>query len=66
VAIGGLAILIVVLGMIYGLCMGSYSALRPPVAADVGSGGRYIQLFASMVKVPALFYLTLLVTFPSL
>jgi len=66
IAAGGLAILIVVLGMIYGLCMGSYSLLKGPSAADVDANARYLQLIASTIKVPALFYLTLLVTFPSL
>ncbi|MEX2316792.1 MAG: hypothetical protein WD669_06550 [Pirellulales bacterium] len=61
----GMAVMIVLLGAIYGLCMGSFSALRDfedPLRADT----RYLQLLATMVKVPALFYLTLFVTFPSL
>lgn len=66
VAAGGMAVLIVVLGMLYGLCMGSYSVLRGPTAADLASTPRYLQLVATTLKVPALFYLTLLVTFPSL
>lgn len=63
---GGLALLIVLLGAVYGLCMGSFSLLKviPPDLVD--PNGRYLQLLASAVKVPALFYLTLLVTFPSL
>ncbi len=63
---GGLGVLIVLLGAIYGLCMGSYSLLKevPPTLLD--PNGRYLQLAATMIKVPALFYLTLLVTFPSL
>lgn len=63
---GTLAVLIVLLGAIYGLCMGSYSLLKeiPPIIND--PNGRYLQLLASMLKVPALFYLTLLVTLPSL
>ena len=65
---GGLAIVIVLLGMIYGLCMGSYSMLKevPEARADDDPYMRYKQLVASAIKVPALFYLTLLVTFPSL
>jgi hypothetical protein len=55
----GLTFLIVVLGMIYGACMGLFAIL--------GEGsGKVIQIPASMLKVPALFLLTLLVTFPSL
>jgi hypothetical protein len=65
---GGLAIVIVLLGMIYGLCMGSYSLLKevPDVLALGDPNMRYKQLLATALKVPALFYLTLLVTFPSL
>ncbi len=55
----GLTAIIVMLGLIYGACMGLFAIL--------GSGsGAWQQIPASMVKVPALFLLTLLVTFPSL
>lgn len=62
----GMVVMIVLLGVIYGLCMGSYSLLKvvPPTVSDPQP--RYMQLVASAVKVPALFYLTLFVTFPSL
>jgi hypothetical protein len=63
---GGLAVLIVLLGAIYGLCMGSYSLLKEVNPSVVDPDGRYMQLLATSIKVPALFYLTLLVTFPSL
>lgn len=65
---GGLAIVIVLLGMIYGLCMGSYSLLKevPEALALSNPNMRYEQLLATALKVPTLFYLTLLVTFPSL
>jgi len=57
--IGPLVIGAVLLGMIYGIFMGLYAlATRTPPSL--------IQLFASAVKVPALFFLTLAVTFPSL
>ncbi len=56
---GGLSLVIVVLGMLYGVCMGGYA-----VFSAEGTGHQ--QLLASMVKVPALFLLTLIVTFPSL
>ncbi len=50
---------LLVLGMVYGLCMGLFSV--------IASGGTsYWQMLATTVKVPALFFLTLLVTFPSL
>jgi hypothetical protein len=49
----------IVLGVIYGIAMGLYAVLtRTPACWE--------QMLASAVKVPALFYLTLLVTFPSL
>ncbi len=49
----------VALGMIYGVCMGLYAvATRTPPS--------FAQLVTSAVKVPALFFLTLVVTFPSL
>ena len=62
----GLAIVVALLGVIYGVCMGSYSVLKevPDIVHD--PYGRYLQLVATMIKVPALFYLTLIVTFPSL
>jgi hypothetical protein len=61
-----LAVVIVALCMIYGLCMGTFSLLKdvPPNIAK--SSDRYMQVFASVVKTPALFFLTLLVTLPSL
>jgi hypothetical protein len=62
---GGLAVMIVLLGAIYGLCMGSFSVLRD-WDDPAESNTRYLQLLATTIKVPALFYLTLLVTFPSL
>jgi hypothetical protein len=59
VAPGRLSLVIVVLGMVYGICMGTFALFRmkEPHAW---------QIVASMVKVPLLFYLTLLVTLPSL
>jgi hypothetical protein len=61
----GMAVMIVLLGMIYGLCMGSYSLLKE-MPENFDPNMRYMQLLATTIKVPALFYLTLLVTFPSL
>jgi hypothetical protein len=51
--------IIIVLGMAYGFCMGMFAVFRL-------RGPSALQLVASMVKVPLLFYLTLLVTLPSL
>ncbi len=59
VPIQPLAGLSILLGMGYGLCMGLYAVATrmPPSVA---------QMLACAVKVPALFFLTLVVTFPSL
>ena len=51
--------------MIYGFCMGSFSLFKE-LASGVPASDRYWQILASTVKVPCLFVLTLLVTFPSL
>jgi hypothetical protein len=59
VAIGGLSIVLVVLAGLYGACMGSFAIFRWGDSA-------VLQWVASIVKVPALFVLTLAVTFPSL
>ena len=54
-----LSLVIVVLAMVYGICMGTFAIFRM-------TGPSAMQLIASMIKVPLLFYLTLLVTLPSL
>ncbi|MBM3496671.1 MAG: hypothetical protein FJX72_20480, partial [Armatimonadetes bacterium] len=59
VPVGGLAVVSVVLGMLYGLCAACFALFKP-------GGPSWMQVVASMVKVPMLFYLTLIVTFPSL
>jgi hypothetical protein len=56
---GGLSVVIVLLGMVQGLCMGCFALFK-------GGGPVYLQMIASAIKVPALFFLTLLVTLPSL
>ncbi len=63
---GVMALMIVLLGIIYGLCMGSFSLLKEVPETLQDTNPWYMQLVATTVKVPALFYLTLLVTFPSL
>ncbi len=55
----GLLVVITILGMFYGLCMGCYGLLK------VG-GPNYWQMLATTIKVPMLFLLTLFITFPSL
>ena len=57
IPLGGVTLVLVLLGMIYGLCMGVFAL----VSAD-----NRMQMIASAVKVPALFVLTLVVTLPSL
>ena len=59
VPIWGLCVLIDALGLLYGLCMGVF---------DLTAGGHdaWKQTVSCMLKVPALFLLTLLVTTPSL
>jgi hypothetical protein len=56
---GRLSLVAIVLSMVYGACMGTF-ALFSARSANV------MQVLASMIKVPALFCLTLLVTLPSL
>jgi hypothetical protein len=56
---GGLLVVVVLLGLVYGMCMGFFGLFRE-------GGPSYEQWIATTVKVPALFFLTLLVTFPSL
>jgi hypothetical protein len=56
---GGLAIVILLLAILYGACMGFYAWFRP-------DGPMPHQALMVIWKVPVLFFLTLLVTFPSL
>ena len=57
---GGMVILIIVLGAFYGVCMACFAMFNRPAADAV------LQMLASAAKIPLLFLLTLLVTFPSL
>lgn len=59
IPLGPFAGLGLVLGVVYGVCMGLFAVLSRPAAC-------YPQLLATAVKVPALFFLTLVVTYPSL
>ena len=56
---GRLSLILVILAMIYGICMGTFALFRV-------TKPHAWQIVASMVKVPLLFFLTLLVTLPSL
>jgi len=62
----GLAVLAVLLAMFYGACMGSFSLLKEVPESLNDPSGRYWQVIASTLKTPALFFLTLVVTLPSL
>lgn len=55
----GISFIAALLGILYGVCMGLFS-ITP------GGDGHPIQIVASMMKVPTLFFATLTVTFPSL
>jgi hypothetical protein len=55
----GISFVIILLGMIYGACMGTFALLRP-------DHPEFMQMAASAVKTPALFLITLVITFPSL
>ena len=59
VSAGGMLFTIIALGVLYGLCMGSFALLQD-------DGGARMQMLSSAIKVPALFLLTLAVTLPSL
>ena len=56
---GGLSVVLVILAMAYGACLGCFSLFK-------GSGASIPQWAATTAKVPLLFALTLLVTLPSL
>lgn len=57
-----LLLIVIVLGGLYGVCMGSFAAFRH----NEPDYEYHLQLLATAIKVPALFLLTLVVTFPSL
>lgn len=59
VPVGGLTVVLILLGLWSGSCVGTFSVVRT-------GGPLFEQLISSTIKVPALFFLTLLVTFPSL
>ena len=59
IPLGGLLLVILLLAMLYGVCMGFFAGFRE-------GGPLWMQWFAGIVKVPLLFFLTVAVTFPSL
>src|SRR2546430_507241 len=62
--LGGLSFVILALGVFYGLCMGVFAVVTRWHTSKAYMG--WEQMLASAVKVPALFFLTLVVTLPSL
>lgn len=65
--LSGLVVVMILLGVVYGLCIGSFNLLHPlDEDAVITMRDAWMQTFASAVKIPLLFCLTLLVTFPSL
>lgn len=64
IPIVGVAVVVIVLAMVYGFCMGIFALVRGVENSEYQQA--LLQTFASMCKVPLLFFLTLVVTFPSL
>src|SRR5215218_649912 len=64
VPLGGLSFVILLLGVFYGLCMGVFAVVTRWHTPKAYMG--WMQMMAAAVKVPALFFLTLVVTLPSL
>ncbi len=60
----GVSVTIIGLAVIYGACMGVFAMVRGAEEAQYAQA--CLQTFASMCKVPLLFVMTLIVTFPSL
>lgn len=60
----GIACIVIILAVIYGFCMGIFSLVRGVENSEYHQA--LMQTFASMCKVPLLFFMTLIVTFPSL
>lgn len=60
----GVSIVVITMAVIYGFCMGIFALVRG--VENSAYTGALLQTFASMCKVPLLFFLTLVVTFPSL
>lgn len=60
----GVSVIVILLAAVYGFCMGIFSLVRGVESSAYQQA--LLQTFASMAKVPLLFLLTLVVTFPSL
>lgn len=64
--VGGLTLVVILLGGICGLCIGSFAVIRTAWSDTGVSQDAIMQMLASVVKLPLLFIFTLLVTLPSL
>jgi hypothetical protein len=64
IPLGGLSFVLLLLGVFYGLCMGAFAIITRWGTPKALMG--WEQAAASAVKVPLLFFLTLVVTLPSL
>lgn len=64
IPIVGISVIVILLAMTYGACMGIFALVRGVENSEYQQA--LLQTFASMSKVPLLFSLTLLITFPSL
>ena len=64
IPIVGISFIVILMAIVYGFCMGIFSLVRGVENNEYHQA--LLQTLASMAKVPLLFCLTLLVTFPSL
>ena len=60
----GVSLVVITMAVIYGFCMGVFSLIHGAESSEYSRA--LLQTFASMTKVPMLYGLTLLITFPSL
>ena len=60
----GVSVVVIAMAVIYGFCMGVFSLIHGAETSEYSRA--LMQTFASMTKVPLLYSLTLIITFPSL
>ena len=60
----GVSLVVISMAVVYGFCMGVFSLIHGAESSEYSRA--LLQTFASMTKVPMLYCLTLLITFPSL
>lgn len=60
----GVSLIVILMGVAYGFCMGVFSLIHGAETSEYSRA--LLQTFASMTKVPLLYAMTLVVTFPSL